>query len=56
MKDKETEYSVPAVGTNWGWLMCGGIRAISPCEVCFGFRPFYIRLESFNFYFYFYYH
>ena len=38
MKDK--------VCTNWGWLVCEGIRAISPCKFLFSFRCFYIHLES----------
>ena len=50
MKDKETEYSAPTVGTNWGWLVCERIRAISPSKILFGF---YIRLESLDFYVYF---
>ena len=53
MKDKQTEYSAHAVDTDWGCLVCEGIRAISPCKIHFGFRCFYIHLESLDFYFYF---
>ena len=44
-----TEKSALAVGKNWGWLVCEGIRAISPCQILFGCRCFYIRLESIDF-------
>ena len=33
MKDKETEYSRHAFGTNWDRWVCEGIRVIGPCKI-----------------------
>ena len=41
------------IGASWSVRIT---RAVSPCKILFGFRCFYIRLESLDFYFYFYYH